>query len=242
MDELLILAFEEVAKDGYNNRMQSLPRHRFTFRFYRNMHKLFRMPEIWEKYRNKKMGGSILELYRPIHSKRRLAVIVLLLLMIIGGSSFASEPFIRWLNSFYMEQNDDHVKFQNDENNIGIGSRTVFRKYCFVDIPEGYSFVSEKYDKEFQKYYLTYVDSEDKILYLKQVWQENEDPQNLTSDVEQIKDIEVNGFTGYYIEDSGMGSLIISNGIYKLVLSGTFTKDELVDLAKKLELSDDPIE
>lgn len=242
MDELLALAFEETAKDGYNSRMKSLPRHRFTFRFYRNMYKIFRMPEIQEKYRKKRAQGSVLELYRPIHSKRRLAVIVLLLLMIIGGSSFASEPLIRWLNSFNMEQNEDHVMFQNDKSDMGIGSRTVFRKYCFINIPEGYTFVSEKYDKEFKKYYVNYADSEGKILYLNQVWQENENPQNLTSDAEIIKDIEINGFTGYFIENDGVGSLIISNGTYKLVLSGQFSKKELIELAGKLELSDDPIE
>ncbi len=242
MDELLALAFEETAKDGYNSRMKSFPRHRFTFRFYRNMHKIFRMPEIQEKYRKKRAKGSVLELYRPIHSKRRLAVIVLLLLMIIGGSSFASEPFIRWLSSLSMEQNEDHVNFEKDENGIGIGSRTVFRKYCFLDIPTGYTLVSEKYDEVFQKYYATYVDSEKKVLYFKQVWQENEASQNLTSDTETVKDIEINGFTGYCVEDNGMSSLIISNGVYKLVLDGPFSKKELIELAGKLELSDDPIE
>ena len=70
---------------------------------------------------------------------------------------------------------------------MGIGSRTVFRKYCFINIPEGYTFVSEKYDKEFKKYYVNYADSEGKILYLNQVWQENENPQNLTSDAEIIR-------------------------------------------------------
>ena len=239
MDELLILAFEEAAKDRYNNRVRFHQKHRFSFKKKKKMHKLLRMQE---KCRSKRSGGTILELYRPVYSKRRMVVIVLLLLMVIGGSSFASEPLIRWLNSFYVEQNDDHVKFQNDDNDMGIGSRAVFRKYCFLDIPEGYTFVSEKYDEEFQKYYLTYVDSEEKILYLKQVWQESKASENLTSDTEQVKDIEVNGFTGYYVEDNGMGTLIISNGVYKLVLDGPFTKEELVDLAGKLELSDDPIE
>ena len=216
MDELLALAFEETAKDGYSSRMKSLPRHRFTFRFYRNMHKIFRMPEIQEKFRKKRVKGSVLELYRPIHSKRRLAVIVLLLLMVIGGSS--------------------------DESNIGIGSRDIFRNYGFKDVPEGYSFISEEFDEGFQQYFVTYSDEEGKILYLRQVWQEDKHPENLTSDIELLKDIEINGFTGYFIEDDGVGSLIISNGTYKLVLSGPFSKKELIELAGKLELSDDPIE
>lgn len=242
MDELLILAFEEAAKDGYNSREQSLPRHRFSFRFYRNMYKLFRMTEIRKKYSDEKKGDSILVLYRPIYSKKRLAVIVLLLLMIIGGSSFASEPLIRWLSSFYMEQNDDHVLLQNEKNNNSIGSRTTFRKYCFSEIPKGYVVELENFEKGFQRYSIRYNNESGDVLSLKQTWQEDKIPENLTSDTEKLKDTEVSGFTGYYVEDNGMGSLIISNGVYKLVLDGPFTKDELVDLARKLELSDDPIE
>lgn len=242
MDEMLVLAFEEAAKDGYNSRMQSFPKHRFSFKFYRKMHTLLRMQKTKNKRNYIGNEDSILELYRPVRSKRRLAVIVLLLLMLIGGSSVASEPIILWLSNFYVKQNDDHVRFQNDENNMGIGSRDIFRKYCFVEVPEGYTLEWEKFDEGFQRYSIRYINRTEDILSLKQTWQEKEYPENLTSDTEPVNDIEVNGFTGYYVEDNGMGSLIISNGVYKLVLDGPFTKDELVDLARKLELSDDPIE
>lgn len=241
MDELLMLVFEETAKEGYNSRMQTFPNHRFSFRFYRKMHKLFQMSEIRGKHRGENVRGSIVELYRPIHSKRRLVVIVLLLLMVIGGTSVASEPLIRWLSNFYVEQNDDHVILQNDVDNMGIGSRDSFRNYQLTEIPEGYTLNWEKYDSEFNRYTTYYVNRDD-VFTLKQTWQEEKYPEHLTSDTEPLEDIKVNGFTGYYVEDNGIGSLIISNGVYKLVLDGPFTKDELVDLARKLELSDDPIE
>ena len=48
----------------------------------------------------------------------------------------------------------------------------------------------------------------------------------------------VSGFSGYFAEDDGIGSLIISNGVYKLVLSGPFSEEELVELTSKLELVD----
>ena len=51
----------------------------------------------------------------------------------------------------------------------------------------------------------------------------------------------MNGFNGYYIEDGGIGSLIISNGVYKLVLDGAFSKDELIKLAGELELVEGPV-
>lgn len=100
----------------------------------------------------------------------------------------------------------------------------------------------EKFDEGFQRYAIRYINKEDGILSLKQTWQEEEYPENVTSDKEPMKDVEVNGFTGYYVEDNGMGSLIISNGVYKLVLDGPFSKKELIELAGKLELSNDPIE
>ena len=35
---------------------------------------------------------------------------------------------------------------------------------------------------------------------------------------------------------------MLSNGVYKLVLGGTFAKDELVEMAGKLQLSDKTVE
>lgn len=102
--------------------------------------------------------------------------------------------------------------------------------------------VNETFSKEFQRYFVTYSNKSQELLSLKQTWKEDESPEKLTSDKEPMKDVEISGFTGYYVEDNGIGTLVISNGVYKLVLDGPFTKEELVDLAGKLELSDDPIE
>lgn len=242
MDELIMLAFEEAAEKEYNSRLQSFPRHRFSIKFYWKMYRLFQIVEKKNRGKHKKDGRPILELYHPIRSKRRLVVVLLLLIMAIGGSSVASEPFIRWLSNFYMEQNIDHVRFENEKNNNGIGSRIIFRKYCIMDVPEGYMIESEDFDEGFQRYSIRYINGIGDILSLKQTWQEKEYPENLTSDTEEMKDIEINGFTGYCVEDNGMSSLIISNGVYKLVLDGPFSKKELIELAGKLELSDDPIE
>ena len=79
------------------------------------------------------------------------------------------------------------------------------------------------------------------MLILKQTWQEDKFQERLTLD-EDLKNIEVNGFTGYYSEDEGIGSLVLSNGVYKLVLGGTFAKDELIEMAGKLKLSDNTVE
>ena len=113
-------------------------------------------------------------------------------------------------------------------------------RYFLAEIPEGYSLKSEEFEEGFQRYMISYSKGKD-MLILKQTWQEDKFQERLTLD-EDLKNIEVNGFTGYYSEDDGIGSLVLSNGVYKLVLGGTFAKDELVEMAGKLQLSDKTVE
>lgn len=108
-----------------------------------------------------------------------------------------------------------------------------------TEIPEGYSLYSEKFEEDFQRYYIAYIGEEEELLYLQQTWQEDERPENITSDTEPLKDVEVNGFTGYYAEDGENGSLILSNGIYNLVLCGPLAKEKLIELAGNLILMDE---
>ncbi len=237
MDKLLEIAFDQLAKEEYEKRLVEIPEHRFSLRFYWKMYPLFQRVGIGKK--NHKMGDSPMELFRPIRSRRRMAAIALLILMLIGGTVVAAEPIIHWMQNFYVEQNEDHVKVQN---NIVHGTlkygRENFRKYHLKKIPEGYILNYEEFDEDFQRYEVGYRNTEDSILTLKQTWQEDDMAENLTSDTEAIENVEVNGFSGYYTEDNGIGSLMLSNGVYKLVLEGKFSEKELLELAGSLELSD----
>lgn len=242
MDKLLEQAFEEMIKEGYDKRPKDLPRHQFSFEFRRKMKQVFQKFETQEKNGATKSDDSLLELYRPIRSKRRWIAVALLILMLVGGSVIAAEPIIQWLNGFRIEQRSDHVRIQNEQvQENEEEDRGDFRKYRLMEVPEGYTLESEKYEKEFQKYFVTYANSDEEVLFLKQVWQESRASENLTSDIERLEGVKMNGFTGYYTEDNGVGSLIISNGVYKLVLDGTFSKEELIKLAEKLELVDEPV-
>lgn len=243
MDKLLMRAFDQIAKEEYGNRPVEVPEHRFSLRFRWKMHKVFYMSGAGKEGGAGKTGGSSMELFRPIRSKRRIVAIALLILMLVGGTTVAAEPFIRWLQNFYIEQNEDHVVVQNNELDEGVEhTKENFRKYRLTEVPEGYSLESEIYEEEFQKYLIRYINSSGEVLSLKETWQENESPEKLTSDTSDLEDIKVNGFTGYYAEDNGMGSVVLSNGVYKLVLDGAFSKKELVELAGKLELVNQPID
>ena len=242
MDKLLRQAFDQIAKEEYENRPVEIPAHKFSLRFHWKMHKLFRMSGAGKKEGVGKTGGSPMELFRPIRSKRKMAAIVLLILMLVGGTTIAAEPFIRWLQNFYIEKNEDHVVVQNNELDESVEhTKENFRKYRLTEVPEGYSLESEKFDEGFQRYLLIYINEED-TLFLKQTWQEDKSEENLTSDNQELMDVKVNGFTGYFAEDDGIGSLVLSNGVYKIVLGGEFSKEELVQLANKLELVDEPVD
>lgn len=242
MDKLLRQAFDQIAKEEYENRPVEIPEHRFSLRFHWKMHKLFRMSGAGKKEGVGKTGGSPMELFRPIRSKRKMAAIALLILMLVGGTTIAAEPFIRWLQNFYIEQNEDHVKIKNDKmDDDAEHTKNNFRKYCLSEIPEGYSLGTEEFNDDLQRYSIMYDNGND-VLVLKQDWQEDSIAENLTSDAKTLQDVKVSGFTGYYAEDNGIGSLVLSNGTYKLMLNGMFTKEELVELAEKLELKTEPIE
>lgn len=222
MDKLLEQAFEEMIKEGYDKRPKDLPRHQFSFEFRRKMKQVFQKFETQEKNGATKSDDSLLELYRPIRSKRRWIAVALLILMLVGGSVIAAEPIIQWLNGFRIEQRSDHVRIQNEQVQENEGEdRGDFRKYRLMEVPEGYEVESEKFEEGFQRYSIRYIGASNNVLSLKQTWQEKGYPENLTSDAKPLEEVEMNGFTGYYVEDNGIGSLIISNGVYKL---GTVVK------------------
>ena len=235
MDKLLEKSFDQLAKEEYEKRVVDFPKHVFSLKFRWKIRSLFQKIRIGKV--NDHGWASAMELFCPIHSKRRIVIIALLVIMVIGGTVVAAEPLIRWLHNFSVEQNKDHVRIQNDTTD-GILEHTKenFKKYCLKELPEKYFLQFEEFDDDFQRYLIKYNNNENDILYLKQTWQEDDMAENLTSGVENIIDVKVNGFTGYYAEDNGVGSVILSNGIYKLVLEGEFSKTKLLELAGKLEL------
>lgn len=240
MDKLLKQAFDEIAKEEFENRPEVIPEHKFSLKFRWKMHRILRKMKTGKDNSGDEKGHSLMGLYRSVHSRKRRTAIILLIIMVLGGTAFATEPVIRWLCNYYVDQYDDHVKIQRDNpEEAEDGERGTFRKYQLTEIPEGYSLYSEKFEEDFQRYYIAYIGEEGELLYLKQTWQEDERPENITSDTEPLEDVEISGFTGYYAEDEENGSLILSNGVYNLVLCGPFSKEDLIKLAGNLKLADE---
>ena len=241
MEELLKDAFAELAEEDYENRSKEIPEHRFSLRFKLKMS--WSMLRHWAGRRKHTQDkhGSVLELYRPVHSKRRFLVLLALLLVLLGGTVVAAESLIRWLHDVILEQHDDHLEIykpQSEELEGTPRSGTEvqnFQRYELTEIPEGYELVEEDYMKVYEVYHVTYKNSLNDMLVVRQGSVDNANIGNITSTEEKLEELNVNGFTGYFVKDGNIGNLILSDGEALIELSGSISKQELIDLAEKLK-------
>lgn len=242
MDLLLKEAFEEIVTEEYENRPLDLPEHRFSLKFRIKMRCLIR--RIGTKEREPGEKTSILELYRPIRSRRRLILLIALMLLLLGGTVAAARTLICWLYEISLEQRDDHVKVNREENVImENGEETAeteksFRKYKLTKIPEGYHLVSEEVGEKFEEYRVNYINEDGYALLFRQIKQDENTMGNVTSNREALEEVSVNGFEGYYVEDFDSANLILSDGETLIQLFGVLSKEELLELAEGLELTE----
>lgn len=236
MDIALKQAFDVLAKEEYENFSRNIPKHRFSVRFRWRMHRMVAKKKK-EAKEDSDDDASITELYRTV-SKRRLVLMILILMLLISGTILAAKPLLYWLYNRYIKQQEDHVEIMNQEESDN-HVRGGFQKYKIMELPEGYRLVEETFDEEFQKYQVGYLDEKENVLYLRQYWEEDEDIGKVTSDASIIEKVEVEGFTGYYVVDKGVSSLVLSDGTYLVVLSGDFPTESLMKIAENLELQDE---
>lgn len=144
-----------------------------------------------------------------------------------------AEPVICWLFEYCMEQHGNFVEMEQRENDNNTEADS-FQKYEFAEVPEGYELLGEEFKSEFGVYQISYVNAEGYALMLRQSILENGNLGNTTSIWEKPEEVKINDFHGYFMEDSNVQSLILSNGTYMIELSGAFSKEELLSLAESL--------
>lgn len=238
MDKLLKEVFAEIVEERYENRPKEVPKHRFSLKFKMKMYWLMHKVGIMGK--SPEREGSILELYRPVHSKRRLVALVLLMVMLLGGTVVAAQTIIYWLHEVILEQHDDHLKIYNPNLKADGESTTTpeveeFHKYRLTEIPEGYQFVEEEYFDSYGLYQVIYMKSDREVFLLKETKVDNGDIGNITSNRTDVEEITVNGFQGYFVKDFDMATLVLSDGEYMIELFGVLSKEELISVAESLE-------
>lgn len=232
-DDIFKNAFEQIARREYEERPVTVEEHRFSLKFRSRMRKLLPRVRIEKSGEKSSVFGVILP--APVKSKGRVACLAALMALTVGGTAFAAEPLVRWLYGQYIEQYSDHVEVKNSQETTPIDAGE-FCKYELGYVPEGYSLVSEEYDEVFQERKSVYRNQESKSILVKQ---KSLDVNGtvITSDEEELEEIAVEGFSGYYIPDSEQSSVILSDGIYTITISGWVSKEELLKTAEGLSLS-----
>ncbi len=240
MDILLKEAFGELVEQEYQQRPRNLPKHRFSMRFRIKMYRLLR--QVGAKSKRLDGGSSMLELYRPVRSKRGLVIILALLLMLLGGTITAAETLVQWLNEIMLEQHGDHVKIFKKETGVmdeelSNGEERFF-KYNLAELPEGYRLVEEVYRQRFDEYQITYVNDKGDMMPLRQSGYKEGIMGNITSGFKGMDKVTVNDFMGYYVRDVDTANLVLTDGEYVIELFGNLSKKELISLAKRLQLEE----
>lgn len=230
LEELLREVLAEMIKQEYENRPKHIKRHFFSLRFRRRMRRMAK--EVRAKRQTEENASPITDLYRPIRSKRRWLILLALLMVLVGGTVTGAEPVICRLFEYCMEQHGNFVEMeQGKEEKLN----EKFEKYELAEIPEGYELVQEEAKYEFGVYQISYVNAEGRSLVLRQSLLENGNLGNITSTREEMAEVEINDFQGYFVEDFDTSSLVLSDGKYMLEIFGSFSKEELLALAKNLK-------
>lgn len=234
LENLLKEVLTELVRQEYENRPKHFKRHFFSLRFRRKMRRMIK--QVNAERRAAENASPITDLYRPIHSKRKWLIMLALLLALVGGTVTGAEPVICRLFEYCMEQHGNFVEMEQGEDNRKMAEDS-FQKYEFAKVPEGYELVEEQFKSDFGVYQISYADSEGHGLVLRQSLQGNGNHGNTTSTREEMEEVVINGFQGYFVEDFDTGSLVLSDGKYMLEIFGNFSKEELLSLVEDLRFA-----
>lgn len=234
VDKLIQAAFTEMVEREYANRPEKFPRHRFSRRFRRNMDELLRTGKAPAEKERKPIGAfSLLELMRPVRSRRAILIAAALVVLLFGTTASGTNPIIVWLHDSWMEQHGDYVEIQNREKDESISKKT-FCKYELTEVPAGYELRGEEYDESVGIYYMFYANEEEQAFIFKQGTKDNGNLGNITANRKDMEEVQVGGLEGYYVHDADTGNLILSDEKYMLVFIGDLSKAEFLELASGL--------
>lgn len=234
LENLLKEVLAELVRQEYENRPKHFKRHFFSLRFRRKMRRMIK--QVNAERRAAENASPITDLYRPIHSKRKWLIMLALLLALVGGTVTGAEPVICRLFEYCMEQHGNFVEMEQRENDNN-STADSFQKYEFAKVPEGYELVDEQFKSEFGFYKLSYINSEGHHLLFMQSLQGNSNLGNITSTREEMEEVKINDFQGYFVEDFDTCTLVLSDGKYMLEIFGNFSKEELLSLAENLRFA-----
>lgn len=174
------------------------------------------------------------KILHPIYWSKRTAVALLAVVVMAFGAMVAgARESVTWLNDHSFEFQDGFVKIRRERRTKYI-SPEKFVKAELTYVPEGYELKEEDYSREFGEYTGVYSNKEDELLYFMQM-SAGHINFDLVSNGEQLEDIMINEYAGYYIPADEINSVLFCDKNFMYVVTGYFDKGELIKIAEGIE-------
>lgn len=233
MDDSIKNMFAMIVDAEYSNRPKKFPKANFSEDFESRMNELLYAEPEPEK---KTLGlSSLFSLFRPLRSKRVVVAVAALMMLFVGMTAGGANPIILWLHDSWMEQHGDYVEIESREDATEL-SKGIFKKYELTGLPNGYELKEERFDKEIGMYLMLYVDERENTVIFRQGKRENKNLGNITANRKGIEEVKVNGLEGYYVKDSDIANLVLSDEEYMIVFIGDLSKEQFIELAEGLQV------
>ena len=188
-------------------------------------------------YEHRRKMNRIFSVYQKrLHAHKKYHVRglkkVILIVTIIFLAMFTVAAGAAAIYGFKQNKHHDYTELLtvNAEN----CPKTIENVYYLSELPEGYVFHEEVSDK--YSVYISYAKTDTNrymvfTQYIKEGYRENFDNEHKT-----FEELEINGHYALYLNGSDSeniyGTIVWDNEDYVLEISGDFTKEELVNLAK----------
>ena len=207
---------EDISREEYEEfeKMTDVPNHRFSFRHRRKMKKILAPKQPESRY------------LKSLPPTKRVALIMMTILFALVSMVSAGAAINGFLRREYSDNTQFFVAYP-------AGSPiTIEHEYYLPNPPSGY----EQSQKErLQNEVITYYTNAetDKVLIFSQQVRDSFD-EHFDNERSTFEDINLNGHYGIYInfKNEGESFLVWDNEDYVLEISGPFTKEELMNLAK----------
>lgn len=234
-DSCIDRALGQMVEQQYAARPRKFARHRFSLPFQWKMAKMIRAFESDDREK-KETSRSLPKIFRPLRSARVAVAMAAVTVALLGTTVRGTNPIIVWMYKTWMVQHGDYVEIEGRDDEEGIADHTSdsFKKYELTKVPEGYELQDEMYDEILHMNHLYYVNADGQLFALQQGEKDNKILGNVTANRKDMEKVTVGGFEGYFIKDSDINNLILSDDETILLFIGAFSKEELLELARNL--------
>lgn len=231
-DSCIDRALGQMVEQQYAARPRKFARHRFSLPFQWKMAKMIRAFESDDREK-KETSRSLPKIFRPLRSARVAVAMAAVTVALLGTTVRGTNPIIVWMYETWMVQHGDCVEIEGRDDEEGIADHTSdsFKKYELTKVPEGYELQDETFVKEMGVYQIFYVREDGQMLSIQQYKKDNNNLGNITASRNDMEKVIIGDFEGYYIQDSDMNNLILSDDETMLLFTGVFSKEEFLELA-----------